>query len=220
MSEKWNEDQRKAIENTEGNMIVSASAGSGKTSVMIERVKRLVIDKKTPVSRIVMLSFNAAIAEEIKEKLTKALIEAVREAGDDERDFLYEQIDSVSSADITTVHGFSNGLIKEYFDAVGVDPTYSVIDDKEGELIIGKALRELFDDCYIEKDSEFLLLKDKLSPLGYEALKKIIKNIFVFQNALLDGDGFLDRALTKNYLRPLKRLKPVRIVIDGCKENY
>ena len=36
MSEKWNEDQRKAIENTEGNMIVSASAGSGKTSVMIE----------------------------------------------------------------------------------------------------------------------------------------------------------------------------------------
>ena len=79
MSEKWNEDQRKAIENTEGNMIVSASAGSGKTSVMIERVKRLVIDKKTPVSRIVMLSFNAAIAEEIKEKLTKALIEAVRE---------------------------------------------------------------------------------------------------------------------------------------------
>ena len=177
MSEKWNEDQRKAIENTEGNMIVSASAGSGKTSVMIERVKRLVIDKKTPVSRIVMLSFNAAIAEEIKEKLTKALIEAVREAGDDERDFLYEQIDSVSSADITTVHGFSNGLIKEYFDAVGVDPTYSVIDDKEGELIIGKALRELFDDCYREKDSEFLLLKDKLSPLGDEALKKIIKNI-------------------------------------------
>jgi len=57
MSEKWNEDQRKAIENTEGNMIVSASAGSGKTSVMIERVKRLVIDKKTPVSRKALLSF-------------------------------------------------------------------------------------------------------------------------------------------------------------------
>ena len=219
MSEKWNEDQRKAIENTEGNMIVSASAGSGKTSVMIERVKRLVIDKKTPVSRIVMLSFNAAIAEEIKEKLTKALIEAVREAGDDERDFLYEQIDSVSSADITTVHGFSNGLIKEYFDAVGVDPTYSVIDDKEGELIIGKALRELFDDCYREKDSEFLLLKDKLSPLGDEALKKIIKNIFVFQNALLDGDGFLDRALSENYLRPLKKAKAVRIVRDGLQRE-
>ena len=48
MSEKWNEDQRKAIENTEGNMIVSASAGSGKTSVMIERVKRLVIDNRLP----------------------------------------------------------------------------------------------------------------------------------------------------------------------------
>lgn len=57
MKSKWNEDQLKAIESVDNNTLVSASAGSGKTAVTIERIIRIIKKKTAPVKRIVMLAF-------------------------------------------------------------------------------------------------------------------------------------------------------------------
>ena len=63
--DRWNDEQKAAIASVDRNTIVSASAGSGKTSVMIERVVRL-IERGVPVKRIVMLTFSTAVAAELR----------------------------------------------------------------------------------------------------------------------------------------------------------
>ena len=57
----------------DGNILVSASAGSGKTHTMIERVKRLVLEKNVNVGQILCVTFTEKAASEMKEKLKSAL---------------------------------------------------------------------------------------------------------------------------------------------------
>ena len=83
---KWSEEQRAAISRHSGNTLVSASAGSGKTAVVVEHVVRLVtgtlVDVNlppVPVRRILMLTFNNAVGEELREKIHAELLKRIDE---------------------------------------------------------------------------------------------------------------------------------------------
>ena len=56
---KWTDAQKSIIEKRNCNLLVSAGAGSGKTTVMIERIANLILDKEkpTPISRFLIISF-------------------------------------------------------------------------------------------------------------------------------------------------------------------
>ena len=60
-------------QNERKNLLVSAGAGSGKTTVMIERVCEL-IKKNIPISKFLIISFTKASAQDMKNKLIKSLI--------------------------------------------------------------------------------------------------------------------------------------------------
>lgn len=70
---KWTQTQNEAIVERNKNLLVAAAAGSGKTAVLVERIKRLVIDEKTSIDRFLILTFTNAAASEMKEKIVKAL---------------------------------------------------------------------------------------------------------------------------------------------------
>ena len=65
MSVKWTEEQQKVIDLRDRNILVSAAAGSGKTAVLVERIKELVLDKKHPVDidHLLVVTFTNAAAE-------------------------------------------------------------------------------------------------------------------------------------------------------------
>ena len=69
--------QKEAVEHGKGNALVSASAGSGKTHVVIERIIRLIIDEGVPVKNILAVTFTKLAAEEMKEKLKRALTKKI-----------------------------------------------------------------------------------------------------------------------------------------------
>lgn len=70
---QWNEMQLKAIETKQKNVLVSASAGSGKTTVLIERLMRLVMEERVEVDAILAMTFTEAAANEMKKRLAAAL---------------------------------------------------------------------------------------------------------------------------------------------------
>ena len=70
---KWTKEQQEAIELRNKNILVSAAAGSGKTAVLVERIKRLIIEEKCPVDRMLIVTFTNAAAAEMKEKIRKSL---------------------------------------------------------------------------------------------------------------------------------------------------
>ena len=190
----FTEEQIKAIE-SEGRTIVSASAGSGKTTVMIEKIIRL-IKEGADVEEILAVTFTKKAASQMKEKLSKALIEAINapETTPEKRAELKKQLSAVPGADISTIHSFCAKLIRRHFYAAGVDNGFRVIggDDAEGAALKGEALDELFEEAYEEKDPRFAhLLSVYWRKKSDNNLRKIFKTVY---------DGLRDRADYREYL--------------------
>ena len=169
---KWSEEQRAAILRHSGNTLVSASAGSGKTAVVVEHVVRLVSGRlvgvdlpPVPVRRILMLTFNNAVGEELREKIHTELLKCMTS---DNAEYVREQLYDLPFADIGTLHGYCKKLISEHFDALGLDPAFTVMDEEESERLFNGALTEILDEAARAGDEaayellEFLGSKDIL----------------------------------------------------------
>ena len=153
--------EQQIVINSTGKTIVSASAGSGKTTVMIEKIIRLICGGES-VSNILAVTFTKKAASQMKEKLRKALIKTINEptTTPSRRATLKKQLDEVASADISTIHSFCAKLVRTHFYAVGIDNSFRVIngDDAEGTAMQSSALDELFSEGYENQDSAFLHL--------------------------------------------------------------
>ena len=69
----WTKAQKETIETRDKNILVSAAAGSGKTAVLIERIRQLIIRDKVDIDRFLITTFTNAAAAEMKERLEKAI---------------------------------------------------------------------------------------------------------------------------------------------------
>ena len=87
----WTTEQKKAIDDRDKGIIVSAAAGSGKTTVLIERMIRLLSDEKNkiPADRLLAVTFTKEAASSMKEKLSRAFDEQLR--SDPENKWLLSQ---------------------------------------------------------------------------------------------------------------------------------
>ena len=150
-------EQNAALE-AQGKVIVSASAGSGKTTVMIEKIIRL-IQAGTSVSEILAVTFTKKAATQMKEKLCKVLIENINaeQTTAEQRAALKRQLSEVPSADISTIHSFCAKLIRSHFYAAGVDNAFRVIggDDADGIALKNEAMDELLEEGYEGGDEDF-----------------------------------------------------------------
>lgn len=147
--------QFKAIEHRGHNILVAASAGSGKTKVLIERVLKQVVDQKVDLSSMLIVTFTEAAAKEMRERLTKELQKRVslqlRSSGLEQANslnWLRKQLLAVNVADISTIHAFCLHLIQKYYYTVDIEPDFRLIsDDTERTLIrddVWDTVRERF----------------------------------------------------------------------------
>ena len=84
---RWTPEQAEAITRRGQNLLVAAAAGSGKTAVLVERIKRLILEERCAIDHMLIVTFTNAAASEMKEKIEKAIrkeIDRVAEALADE----------------------------------------------------------------------------------------------------------------------------------------
>lgn len=178
MGREFTKEQQAAID-SQGKTIVSASAGSGKTTVMIEKIIRLIKDG-CHVDEILAVTFTKKAAAQMKEKLSKALISAINDASTDleKRKSLKERLSEVPTADISTIHSFCSKLIKTHFFTAGVSNSFRVIagDDAEGTALQAEALEELLDEGYEQKEELFAHL---ISVYWRKKSDKTLRKIFL-----------------------------------------
>ncbi len=147
------EEQRAAIR-ARGKVIVSASAGSGKTFVMIERLVDLILGGED-VRRVLAVTFTNKAAAQMKERLRTELHKRISVADEGERERLKEQLRALPLADISTIHSFCARLIRTYFYRAGVDPAFAVLSDDEQEGFAARAMDETFEAEYARADEAF-----------------------------------------------------------------
>ncbi|MBQ9485301.1 MAG: UvrD-helicase domain-containing protein [Clostridia bacterium] len=181
-------EQLEAINHDQGNILVSASAGSGKTFVMISRLIRLITEGKAGVQEILAATFTEAAAADMKEKLKTALADEIA----DGNAALAPELNKVATADICTLHGFCGRLIRAYFFAAGVSPDFAVADESESATLKAESLEETFKEFYAERDAAFLSLVDRYrSHRKDETLKSTIVKAYSFANSEKDPQEFL-----------------------------
>ena len=89
---QWTEAQDYTIGSRGKNILVSAAAGSGKTAVLIERIKQLILQDKVDVDRFLITTFTNAASQEMRERLEQAIRKEMDQP-DADRAFLKRQLD-------------------------------------------------------------------------------------------------------------------------------
>ncbi len=150
-------EQREAID-AEGQTIVSASAGSGKTTVMIEKIIRFVKDGGD-IGDVLAVTFTKKAAAQMKEKLRKALIKTINreDTPNAEKKRLKKQLESVPVSDISTIHSFCARLIRTHFYVLGIDNAFRIInsDDAEGKSLKNEAIEKFLEEGYENQEPYF-----------------------------------------------------------------
>lgn len=164
MSErKWTPAQKNCIDARGGSVLVSAAAGSGKTSVLVERVIRRITDKEHPVDidRMLIVTFTRAAAAEMKGRLSARLAAYIAEHPEDRR--LMRQQMLLPSAAISTIHGFCTTFLRENFEAAGINPRFKVPESGDETLLRAEALEETLEVFYAAAEPTFIKLADLLN---------------------------------------------------------
>lgn len=175
---EYKKEQEEVINFNDGNILVSASAGSGKTFTYQERAVRLIVEKKASVNEILAVTFTEAAAREMKEKLKKALTEKYEENFDP---YIKEQIEEIDYADISTIHSFLSRIIRKYYFAVNLSPDYKIIDEVVENELKYESLDNVLQTFYENKEAWFYRLVKIFSfARNDDALKDMILNIYSF----------------------------------------
>ncbi len=123
-----NEEQVAAVE-AEGTVFVSAGAGTGKTSVLVERYVRAVCERGVDVDSILVITYTRKAAGELRTRIRAALTARGRP----------DLARALDGAWISTIHGFCNRLLKAHPFAVGLDPRFRELDDAGAAVLRGEA---------------------------------------------------------------------------------
>lgn len=198
---KWTKEQQEAIDLRNQNMLVAAAAGSGKTAVLVERIKQLVIYDKISISEMLVVTFTNAAASEMKEKIIHAITKEVSKNTEDSI-FLRKQLNIIYKANISTFHSFALEVIRRYFYIINIEPNFKICDEAENIILKTEAMEELFDHFFESGDQGFIDFLDKYSASKNEnKVKTIINNAYNIIQSIPDSFGWLDEnigSLKKN----------------------
>lgn len=185
MSKNFTENQLKAVEARGMQVLVSAAAGSGKTTVLTERVKNILSDTENPcsVSEILVVTFTRAAATEMRDRIYDALKAEVK-TNDTNSDYLRRQMVMLPTADICTIDSFCSKIVRENFSAAGVGVDFKLLDEKDIEQLMNDALTEVIEDLYEENDEAFRSLTTMfLSERDDKLLGNVIKSLYNYSRS-------------------------------------
>lgn len=191
----WTTKQRETIEKKDSDILVAAAAGSGKTAVLVEKIKRLVIEEKTDIDRFLVVTFTRAAASEMKEKIADALI-SESEKDPESADFLSKQLEKLSTSSISTFDSFAIDIVRQYFHVIDIEPDLVICEPEEVILMEKEAAEETFDEIYESSDPEMMAFLDAYSgnKNDYDLKEKVI-SLYKSLMAMPEGLLWLEKAI-------------------------
>ncbi len=154
MAKTFTRQQQDAI-NSRGALLVSAAAGSGKTTVLVERIVQCMLDPHDPcdINQMLVVTFTNAAAAEMKTRIEQRLQQELSLHPDTTR--LQEQLMYLQKANISTIDAFCKNLITQYFEVLDISPDFSVISETALSLLKREAMDETVEDLLTRYPGDF-----------------------------------------------------------------
>lgn len=191
----FTKEQQQVIDARNGNLLVSAAAGSGKTAVLTERILSLITDQERPVDidRLLVVTFTKAAAAEMRERIGKAIDERLTQDPTDRH--LLRQMALLHNAQITTIDSFCLFLIRNNFGDIGLDPGFRIMEEGERKLLMKDTMDELLEAYYQKKDEDFFFLAECYGENGQDLiLEEMILSLYHYALSHPDPKEWLRKA--------------------------
>lgn len=215
-----NEEQKLFLDSKNCNVLVSASAGSGKTSTMIQKLMKILIEEKVPVQKLLVLTFTDAAASEIKQKLFSAISENIESVDASDRAYLKEQLDKIGSAEIGTLHSVCKKLIIKYFYELEESPDFSLLAERESKYLIDISMSNVFEKHIKNGDDDFFELYDCYnSKRNDTSLKKMLLTLFNYIRNKCNYEDWLNSALNLSFETNLNSNLCCKYLFDYAKDE-
>lgn len=209
-----NEEQRKAVLQTNGPQIVLAGAGSGKTRVLVYKVLYLICEKKVSPFNILMVTFTNKAAGEMKDRIEHALTEL--------------SLHTTSSPVVGTFHSLCARILRRDGHHIGISNRFLIYDTqdqlqtvKDAMALIGVSIRDLKPKSVLNAISS--AKNQVIDPISYASFargyfQEYVARLYpVYQNLLKDRDALdFDDLL----LETIRLLKSDPIVLEKYQEQF
>ena len=153
--QKRTAEQIEAIYSSGQNILVSASAGSGKTFVMVQRIIDQIL-RGVSIQELFISTFTVKAAGELKERLEKELSKVLKESQDEElKQHLAQQLATIATADIGTMDSFTQKLLNKYGYLLGLAPNFRILQSaSEQTMLQNEVFQQLFEQYYTGEQKE------------------------------------------------------------------
>jgi ATP-dependent helicase/nuclease subunit A len=183
---KWTKQQLRVVNARDSDVLVTASAGTGKTAVLSGRICSI-ISEKTNIRNMLVLTFTEAAAEQMRSRIAEQLKDALTKTPGNH---LRYQLILLQGAEISTIHSFCKRIITEHFYKIGLDPTFRVIDEDQQKLLKAEALEDT-----IEKAWQQSSIRDAMEQLLYGRNLNIADG---FPSVIIGLSDYLDGVVSRN----------------------
>ena len=194
----WTPEQSAAITARGASVVVSAAAGSGKTSVLTERIAELLSDPAYPAEKMVVVTFTRDAAGEVRTRLNRKLTERI--LADPENAWLRRQHTMLQSAHISTIHSFCFSLMREQFAALDISAGFRQMDETEEPDVRAAAVKQILEDFSTRAETdeaakaEQRLLLDAFCTGSDQPLEELILSLFELSDQTPFGEYLLGDA--------------------------
>ena len=184
------EEQDAVLKSHDKNIAISASAGSGKTSVMIRKIVKLITEENVKIEDILVLTYTNSASSEMKQKL----INAITQSGKVE---IQKELDNIVNSDISTFDSFCQKLVKKYFYLLDIDPAFNILQGSEETLIRSKAIKNAIKSYKKSNFNDFSIIFDYYgSNRTDKKIKEIVLKMNDFCRSILSYDDFKSKSLS------------------------
>lgn len=195
---KWTPQQLQAISARNRTILVSAAAGSGKTAVLVERIIEL-IREGWRMDRMLIVTFTKAAAAEMRQRLNRRL---VKEAQSDP-EVMGQALDDLEATEISTIHSFCQRVLRNHFQAVGIDPMVRVCDDQLRKALFDEAWLDAFNQLLNENTHNGFI--ELANAWDQQRLQEITIELYDFLMSLPAPFDWLDKAILRVNEKPYDR---------------
>lgn len=200
MSRKFDEKQQVILDCSTQNQLVSAGAGSGKTTVMIKKIADILLNKKAKPSQIVVLTFTNLAGQEMKQRLIASFNQELNNATTEEdKKFILGLLDEINTSYIDTIDGFCSKMCSKYFYKLNSNPNINIATGLALDYYRTKSLDLSIENALNTNREQVINLADcfEKGARSLDSLKTNLLNAFYFVMAQEDLSGFINLALNE-----------------------
>ncbi len=196
--------QQQAIDSKSNKLLISASAGSGKTTTMIMRIIQILEKKSATLEELLVLTFTEESAKDMKRKLKKGLGDKISNT-------------DLQAASIGTFHGFCANVIRSWFSVADVSPSFAVLDEIESKKIKADIL---INETILERYKDAKQVIDLFcSARKTDGLCDVVYKLCDFLETRKDADLWLDKTALLCYDKNINSNQAINELINYYKES-